>query len=184
MIILLCTQEQSKWRPILRRVDNTTDFIRDWSEYKTGFGNEVSNYWIGLDTLHDLTQSERRLQVYLETFEPTLEDIAVVFYDQFSVGNESTFYKLSISGYSGEIGDGLAFSNNMMFSTRDQDHDTHNNSCSRSYHCSWWMTSCFVSCPTGIYTNDGYLTAYAKGIVWRPWKEYYYSMKRLIISIM
>ena len=172
MFILLCTQEQSKWRPILRRVDDTIDFIRDWSEYKTGFGNEDSNYWIGLSMLHHLTQSGKRLQVYLETFNSTLEDIAVVFYDHFSVGNEDTFYRLSLSGYSGDIGDGLASGNNMMFSTRDQDHDTYNYSCSQKYHCRWWMAKCFSSFPTGIYRNDSYLTTFAEGIVWRPWKEY------------
>ena len=32
---------------IQRRVDNTTDFFRDWKSYKDGFGNLRRNFWLG-----------------------------------------------------------------------------------------------------------------------------------------
>jgi len=30
-----------------RRQDNTTDFIRNWKDYKEGFGKLTGNFWLG-----------------------------------------------------------------------------------------------------------------------------------------
>ena len=30
-----------------RRVDGTVNFIRPWNQYKDGFGNASSEYWLG-----------------------------------------------------------------------------------------------------------------------------------------
>jgi len=38
------------WQVIQRRVDNTTDFYRDWKSYKDGFGDLTRNFWLGGST--------------------------------------------------------------------------------------------------------------------------------------
>ena len=43
------------WQVFQRRVDNTTDFFRDWKSYKEGFGDPIRNFWLGMSkqlTLH------------------------------------------------------------------------------------------------------------------------------------
>ena len=41
-----------------RRIDGTTDFYRDWTTYKNGFGNSSSNYWLGLEDIHVMTNAQ------------------------------------------------------------------------------------------------------------------------------
>jgi hypothetical protein len=35
------------FKAIQKRQDNSTDFNRNWQDYKEGFGNPSGNYWIG-----------------------------------------------------------------------------------------------------------------------------------------
>ena len=37
-----------------RRLDGTTDFYRDWAEYKAGFGDVYNEYWLGNTLVTDL----------------------------------------------------------------------------------------------------------------------------------
>ena len=41
----------------------------------------------------------------------------------FAVGSETENYNLSVSGYSGTVGDYLSYSNGKGFSTKDRDND-------------------------------------------------------------
>ncbi|KAL5011698.1 hypothetical protein ScPMuIL_010249 [Solemya velum] len=49
---------------------------------------------------------------------------AYAHYSVFDVGDEASKYLLTVSGYSGNAGDSLAFHNNMFFTTYDREHDT------------------------------------------------------------
>jgi len=42
---------------MLRRRSPVFNFNRGWSEYVSGFGEEKSDYWMGLDRLHVLTST-------------------------------------------------------------------------------------------------------------------------------
>jgi hypothetical protein len=35
------------FKAIQKRRDNSTDFNRNWQDYKEGFGDPADNYWIG-----------------------------------------------------------------------------------------------------------------------------------------
>ena len=91
------------WTVFQRRVDGSVDFYRKWTDYKNGFGNLTTEFWLGLDKIHRLSSSEQNvLRVDLETFE---NETAYAVYESFSVGNESDGYRLSFndSSYPGKI---------------------------------------------------------------------------------
>ncbi|KAH8389595.1 hypothetical protein KR215_005123, partial [Drosophila sulfurigaster] len=46
------------WTVIQRRKDGSVDFNKTWSEYKQGFGDLRGEFFIGLEKLHLLTQSQ------------------------------------------------------------------------------------------------------------------------------
>ena len=70
-----------------------------------------------------------------------------VEYSSFSVGPETDKYRLSVSGFSGDIGDALAapahpgrIANGMKFSTPDDDNDNSSGNC--AYSVGWWFNEC------------------------------------------
>jgi hypothetical protein len=82
----------------------TTFFQRTWAEFKAGFGNISGNYWIGNEQLHQLTMNgQYRLRVDLQAKLDCQWYWAE--YSQFVVGNEASFYQLTLSGYTGTAGD-------------------------------------------------------------------------------
>jgi hypothetical protein len=80
------------WTVFQRRQNASVDFFRDWQEYKSGFGNLNGNFWLGLEKIHRLTQSDKNfLRVDLTYF---TNETAYAEYGTFSVASESDFYKL------------------------------------------------------------------------------------------
>ncbi|XP_062597371.1 fibroleukin-like, partial [Saccostrea cucullata] len=111
------------WTVIQRRLDNSTDFYRTWSEYKQGFGDPSKNYWIGNDAIFELTKNkDQELRVELQRFNG---DEAYAQYSTFYVGDMYNKYKLTVSGYSGTAGDSMNYHNGYRskFSTKDKDND-------------------------------------------------------------
>ena len=87
------------WTVFQKRLDGSVDFYRNWDDYKNGFGNLNSEFWLGLDKIYRLTEKKRnRLRVDLEE---TTGNTAYAEYDMFAVTNETTKYKLSLGMYSG-----------------------------------------------------------------------------------
>ena len=89
------------WTVFQRRVDGSVNFNRNWTDYKTGFGNFFGEFSLGLDKIHRLTASKLNvLRVDLETFENVT---TTKTYESFSVGNEAEAYILDVSIYNGKI---------------------------------------------------------------------------------
>jgi hypothetical protein len=87
------------WTVFQRRVDGSENFYRNWTDYKTGFGNLSGEFWLRLDKIHRLSACGLNvLRVDLETFE---DEKAYAIYESFSVGNESEVYILNVGNYSG-----------------------------------------------------------------------------------
>jgi len=84
-------------------MDGSVDFYRDWNNYKVGFGNLSGEFWLGNDKrVAALKAADNNvLKVDLESF---ANETAYAKYSSFNVGDESTKYKLSISGYTGTAG--------------------------------------------------------------------------------
>ena len=124
------------------------NFVRDWEQYKNGFGSvSKKDYWIGLEKLHDLTDSgSYGLQIKLRM---NGGEVKVVEYDSFRVAGENENYKLWVSGFrpgGSDLTDRLSAHNGQSFSTYDRDNDVYEQSCSRQYgSAGWWFSRCFAS---------------------------------------
>ncbi|XP_048769808.2 ficolin-1-like [Ostrea edulis] len=172
------------WTIFQRRMDGSEDFYRTWAEYKEGFGNLTSEFWLGNDKLHYLLgQGSYELRMDMVDFN---NQTRYVKYSSISVGNESSKYVISISGYSGNVGDcftSIHPINNMKFTTKDQDNDVKSgNNCAAQNQSGWWHRMCHCANPNGLYLA-GKTPVYARGITYSPWRTQYYSLKTTQIMV-
>ncbi|XP_056016787.1 ficolin-1-like [Ostrea edulis] len=161
------TTEGGGWTGIQKRIDGSTDFYKTWDEYKKGFGNPGTNYWIGNDAIHILTKENQMLRVELLSFDG---EKAYATYSTFDVGDEDSNYKLTIFGYAGTAGDSLEWHNGMMLSTKDRDNDVKfGDNCAVDYHGAWWFRNCHDSNLNGQYAGSALYNG--KYPVWYNWKS-------------
>lgn len=127
---------------IQRRIDGSVDFYRNWADYKVGFGNSSGEFFIGLEKLHQLTNTRPyELLIVMEDWE---NDRRYAKYDQFIVGSEVERYLLkSLGTYSGSAGDAMTSVHlGKKFSTKDQDNDTYEKNCAVEFTGAWWYGQC------------------------------------------
>ena len=76
-------------------------------------------------------------------------------YDTFTVGNESTMFTLSVSGFNGSVtGDAMNYHNGLKFSTKDRDNDVWSSTHCAQYHGGgFWYNSCF-HCGVNVAGGD------------------------------
>ena len=135
------------WTIIQKRSSGPKEeFNRNWTEYSNGFGSVDGNFWLGLENIHALTKNgDQELRIELEDFEG---EKRYAKYSTFSISDASDFYRLTITGFSGDstAGDSMENSaygypnNGMRFSTRDKDNDNLS-----GYNCAatgggWWVS--------------------------------------------
>ncbi|XP_011186663.2 ficolin-1-like [Zeugodacus cucurbitae] len=130
------------WLVIQRRQSGSVDFKRDWHDYKEGFGNITENYWIGLDTLHALTNNCEQ-ELYIQMKRRNGQEYYAK-YSEFLIGNEVESYALKKLGdYSGNAGDSLRTHLGMKFSTYDRDNDGSQRNCALIFEGGWWFEKCY-----------------------------------------
>uniref|UniRef100_A0A8D0C4U5 Fibrinogen C-terminal domain-containing protein n=1 Tax=Salvator merianae TaxID=96440 RepID=A0A8D0C4U5_SALMN len=169
------------WLVFQRRQDGSVDFYRDWESYKKGFGNQASEFWLGNDKIHLLTNSEaQQLRIDVKDF---TDAGTYATYSTFKILSEAENYTLKLGSYlEGTMGDSLLRHRNAAFSTRDRDSDTHSRNCAEMYKGGWWYTDCHYSNLNGLYLK-GEHTSYANGINWSSGKGYHYSYKYVAMKI-
>ncbi|KAG7282016.1 hypothetical protein CRUP_020121, partial [Coryphaenoides rupestris] len=172
------------WTVIQRRTDGSVLFNRSWTEYKSGFGAMQSGdgeFWFGNQNLHYLTdQGNYSLRIILEDLEGSQR---YAQYKDFRVGPEQSDYQLSFGAYSGTAGDALsggyevgvsvwASHQGMKFSTYDRDNDNYTGKL------------CHSANLNGLYYHRGYYSAVTDdGVVWYPWKGWWYSLKTTVMKL-
>nr|XP_022919878.1 fibroleukin-like [Onthophagus taurus] len=172
----LCEQG---WLVIQKRFStiHQENFNRSWDDYKHGFGNEIAEFWIGNDFLHQLSHlNNLTLRIELINFNGIL---VWAEYDTFKVANEDDNYRLIISGYNGTASDSFSSHNNSKFSTFDMKNDDAPICCpcALSYGSGWWFNSCFEANLNGIYYKTPITNEYYKGIIWEYWLGNYSLQK-------
>ncbi|XP_057614708.1 fibroleukin [Chionomys nivalis] len=160
------------WTVLQARLDGSTNFTRDWKDYKVGFGNLDREFWLGNDKIHLLTKSkEMILRIDLEDFNGVT---LYALYDQFYVANEFLKYRLHIGNYNGTAGDALRFSKHYnhdlkFFTTPDRDNDRYpSGNCGLYYSSGWWFDACLSANLNGKYYHQKY-KGVRNGIFWGTW---------------
>lgn len=168
------------WTVFQRRLDGETDFYRGWTEYEEGFGDFNREFWLGNSKLHTLTsQDTYELRVDMEDFE---SNTRYAKFTTFSIGDISTDYMLTISGYSGDAGDRLSMHSGYAFSTKDRDNDISSSNCAETCKGGWWYHHCHNSNLNGVYLN-GQHASHGDGIEWYLFKGDFYSLKTTSMMI-
>ena len=137
-------QDGGRWTVFQRRdaIEPHQDFYLGWAAYKSGFGDLAGEFWWGLNNLWLMTSASGRqfeLRIDLEAFDGST---AHAVYKGFRISSEADGYKLSVSGYTGDAGNGLYHSNNMKFTTRDRDQDGRSGVNCAVGHKAAWVVQC------------------------------------------
>ncbi|XP_063284311.1 tenascin-R isoform X2 [Pelobates fuscus] len=157
------------WIVFQRRQNGLTDFFRKWSDYRVGFGNLEDEFWLGLDTLHQLT-SQGRYELRIDMRDG--QERVYAYYNKFYVGDPRSMYKLRIGDYNGTAGDSLSYHQGRPFSTKDRDNDVAVTNCASSYKGAWWFKNCHRTNLNGKYGES----RHSQGINWYHWKGHEFSI--------
>ena len=169
------------WTVLQRRVDGSVDFYRYWNAYENGFGNLNFEFWLGLSKIHRLIKARQftELLIKLTDFEG---DTVYARYSTFNIGDSSTEYTLTVSGYSGTAGDTMTNSNNMKFTTRDNDNDQYGSNCATSAEGAWWYSECSTDANlNGVYHDSA--VSSNNSVSWYQWKNNTESLQFVEIKI-
>lgn len=109
-------EDDGNWIVIQNRFNGDINFFRSWNEYKDGFGNIGSEFWLGLEKIHELTSdSLNELKIIIEDFNG---EKRTATYGGFAIASEAEGYAMNVLGkYSGDAGDALKYHAGMKFST-------------------------------------------------------------------
>lgn len=159
------------WTTIQRRIDGSVEFYRGWNEYKNGFGDVDTEFWLGLDNIYALTnQGQYMLRIDMSDWEGNHFHAE---YDSFRLDPPADKFALHVSGFHGNAGDSLTSywenHDGQPFSTYDQDNDNrYYDNCAEHFHGAWWFNSCFESHLNGVYYHKGSHDNYfvRNGIQW------------------
>ncbi|XP_076046815.1 angiopoietin-4-like [Oratosquilla oratoria] len=167
------------WTVIQRREDGTVDFLREWKEYKYGFGNLAGEFWMGNEKIYYLTNHHvSELRVDLADFD---QQEGYAKYAAFAIGSEEEGYSLKMLGeYSGDAGDSLSYQVGQRFSTIDNDFDAHpTTNCARDHEGAWWYRACETSNLNGRYLHGPSPVDHEyKGMYWYDFRGPMYSLWR------
>ncbi|XP_009074651.1 PREDICTED: LOW QUALITY PROTEIN: fibrinogen-like protein 1 [Acanthisitta chloris] len=140
--------EGKGWTVVQRNSHDTElTWKQSWTTYKYGFGNVHSDYWLGTEYLHLLTQQGTYKVRFVVRDKTNVTHYAE--YDIFRVESEASGYPLRLGRHSGDGDDYLTLyhpkkggiHDNMKFSTVDKDQDQYSGNCAKSYG-GWWYSRC------------------------------------------
>ncbi|XP_017065991.1 fibrinogen-like protein 1 [Drosophila eugracilis] len=158
------------WTSIQRRLDGSVNFYRNWDAYSKGFGKLNGEFFIGLEKLHRMTNSQpHELYISIRRFDG---ETSYAHYDDFLIGSAEEGYELKLLGhYQGNASDALRTHDKMKFSTFDRDNDafTHMN-CAAHHQGAWWYDFCSRSNLNGRYFKGE--VDNPQSIYWEPWYSF------------
>ena len=175
------------WTIIQRRVNNSINFTRNWKSYKDGFGRFDSSFWLGLDKINEITNSELyELYIGLQNF---AGDVRSAWYNSISISDENDDYKITLGPYDSirsDAGDSFGTHSGAGFSTYDNDNDQYSQlHCAQYFSSGWWFTtSCHDAHLNGVYyTSASGGPSAGHGVIWQGWTGDTESLKTTLMAI-
>nr|APD78563.1 ficolin [Macrobrachium rosenbergii] len=178
------------WTVFLNRDSQmaAVSFNRSWLDYKKGFGEQSSGFWLGNELLHILTSGDEPVTLRVEA-KDLRGDTKWGEWNVFKVDSEEHKYQLTVEKQraTSTLGDSLEKNNGCRFSTWDQDNDNFNVfECAHGHSGTggWWYNKCGNTRPTGdlsakeVDTSDLVYWAY-----WGNWTHRVDGDRRLVQSI-
>ncbi|KAH8370778.1 hypothetical protein KR093_004958, partial [Drosophila rubida] len=126
------------WIVIQQGIDGKEDFNKDWAAYREGFGSFDREFFLGLEKIYRLTNSQRH-ELYMQYVSRT-GNVYFARYDDFKISDESSGYALSLGQFTGNM-NFMDSSEKMKFSTIDRDNDNYSGNCA-VYQSGWWFNNC------------------------------------------
>ncbi|XP_041134142.1 tenascin-N-like isoform X2 [Polyodon spathula] len=163
------TTDGGGWIVIQRRNSGKIDFFKRWKNYTQGFGDMNEEFWLGLDKMYDLTNSQQyELRVDLRAGSESVYAV----YDNFKLAPARQKYKLTIGNYRGTAGDAMTYHQGRAFTTVDRDNDIALSNCAFTHRGAWWYKNCHLANLNGQYGQ----TTHSVGVNWEPWKGHEFSI--------
>uniref|UniRef100_A0A3B4CE03 Tenascin N n=1 Tax=Pygocentrus nattereri TaxID=42514 RepID=A0A3B4CE03_PYGNA len=164
------TTDNGGWIVFQRRNTGKLDFLKRWRQYMQGFGELTDEFWLGLEKLHELTNTPTRYEVRFDLGLGTERAFAV--YDDFKVGTSKQKFKLTVGNYRGNAGDAMTYHQGRSFSTMDSDNDIALGNCALTHRGAWWYKNCHLANLNGKFGDN----RHSMGLNWEPWKGHLTSL--------
>ncbi|CAL8325133.1 unnamed protein product [Arctogadus glacialis] len=169
---------------IQRRMDGTVNFDQTWQKYEDGFGDFQGEFWLGLKKMHALVaHGNSILRIEVEDWKLGKRFVEYNLH----LGGAESYYKIHLKQPMGDLPDAMTNQTGMMFSTKDQDNDSHqDSSCAASYTGGWWFNACGDANLNGRYVS---VRPKSRGperrseIQWRPSRRAAFSLRSTQISV-
>ncbi|GAB1608070.1 angiopoietin-related protein 1-like [Argonauta hians] len=167
------------WTLIQKRTNGAVDFYRNWEDYKQGFGDMGTEYWLGNEKIYYLSvQATYELQINMWDWSGTVpqggggggglsssqqtgkyfEGGSSFFY----IEDEKNFYRLRVpEDFYAYQNQGPGSSGLRLhigpFTTYDRQSRQLPENCAVKFHCGWWFRTCVRNSNlNGRYYHGGY----------------------------
>uniref|UniRef100_A0A8C1REV6 Tenascin N n=1 Tax=Cyprinus carpio TaxID=7962 RepID=A0A8C1REV6_CYPCA len=171
------TTDGGGWIVLQRRNTGKLDFMRRWREYMKGFGELTDELWLGLEKIHELTNTPTQYEVRFDLGLGSERTYAV--YDNFKVAPSKQKFNLTIGNYKGNAGDAMTYHHGGSFSTVDSDNDIALSNCALTHQGAWWYQNCHLANLNGRFGDN----RHSMGVNWKPWKGHLQSLDFTEIKI-
>nr|XP_055057748.1 tenascin-N [Misgurnus anguillicaudatus] len=171
------TTDGGGWIVFQRRNTGKLEFMRRWREYTKGFGELTEEFWLGLEKIHELTNTTTQYEARFDVGFGSDRVFAV--YDNFKVASSKQKFKLTIGKYKGNAGDAMTYHQGGLFSTVDSDNDIALGNCALTHQGAWWYKNCHLANLNGKFGDN----RHSMGVNWEPWKGHLQSLDFTEIKI-
>ncbi|XP_023031622.2 fibrinogen-like protein 1 [Drosophila willistoni] len=157
------------WIVVHRRLDDRENFKRNWIDFRSGFGDLNGNFFIGLEKLHRITQTDiYELSIEIGFHNDTFANVR---YTHFKIGDETKQYELeSLGEFRGMIDNRMALGIGQKFTTYDRDNDLDRGwNCATVFYGAWWYDECGSPNLNGRYYTSA--TNSRDSMSWNGWNS-------------
>ncbi|KAJ8270849.1 hypothetical protein GJAV_G00119980 [Gymnothorax javanicus] len=164
------TTDGGGWAVLQRRTNGKLDFMKRWRQYVQGFGELTDEFWLGLDKIYELTNTQTQYELRIDL--RLGAESAYAVYDNFKLASSRQKYKITVGNYRGNSGDAMTYHQGRPFSTVDSDNDVALGNCALTHRGAWWYKNCHLANLNGKWGDN----RHSMGVNWEPWKGHLVSL--------